>query len=837
MEMAWHPPRLEDWMRKHRIVITCIFMLLALMPSFTQDRTAPGKVIRVGGDASFPPYEFLDQDRNPSGYNVDLTRAIAEAMGFEVEFRLGKWTKVMQWLDRGEIDIIQGMAYSAERNRKYEFSLPHSETWRCFFVRKSSRVRSAGELSDASIALQEGDIAQEYLRQNKFKGEIFPARSQEEALLLVANGRFDAAVVTFRHGMHVIGGKKLKNLRPVDDPFSPRFYCYAVARRNALLLNDFNTGLNILKENGQYDTIQSRWLSGDSLESISRRLFMRRFLYIVIPLFAVVLSALIWVILLRRQVSRKSRELKKELEGCLRFESELNREYKMFVNGPVIVYKLKGDPNIVSYVSDNISQFGYEPREIILKKQDFSELIFSEDRQRAAEQLRKDLTEGREFCTRQYRVVTADSQVCWVFDYTLIVREADGEVWFYGYMLDITTQKALEAELLEAKEKAETANIAKGHFLSNISHEIRTPLNGIIGFIQVLQNTQFTPEQKEYMDLISSAGKTLMKIVNDILDFSRMEAGRLDLVVTDFNPRYLIEDIIKTFSSVSTKPNVDLRLRVSEKLPVTLYGDMMRLRQIFINLMQNALKFTDSGYVEITADVYNQTGDDIRLLFSVRDTGAGIDPLKQRDIFDNFLQTEPSLTRKYGGTGLGLSIVKRLVALMGGFIWVESEPGKGSSFFFILSFRTKAPDLAPFAEQLEESAAGQEPLPPLNVLLVEDEPINQQVTQKQLERWNLKVSLAVTGREALDLMLNQEFDCILMDVQMPEMDGITATRLIREKEKGSERHMPVIAFTASAMAGDRERFLASGMDEYIAKPIDIDYLFRLLKKVKPASQA
>jgi PAS domain S-box-containing protein len=820
-------------MRFRHFLILCLLIWIIILPLYAQTKTTAKRTIIVGGDFNFPPYEFKDKNQNPTGYNVELTKAIAEAMGFKVEFRLGKWSKVKEWLENGEIDVIEGMAYSIERTKQYDFSLPHSETWRSFFVRKDSKIKSLKDMLTAKIVLQEGDISTEYLDTIKFKGEKFFVPSQEDALQLLASGKFDAAIVTFRHGMYIVKNLKLNNLKPVEEPFAPKFYCFAVKKPNTLLLNEFNTGLAIVKQNGKYDEIQSKWLSDFNPETISHRIFIRKVLYVVVPLFIVLLIALFWVWALRKQISKKTSDLQRELEGRLKYESELNREYKMFVNGPVIVYKLTGDPNIVSYISDNIRQFGYDPKDLILQRKYFKDLIFSEDQERVMERFTLDLEEGNEFSAKQYRIITANGQICWVFDYTLIVREADDSAWFYGYILDITAQKTLEAELLEAKEKAETANIAKGHFLSNISHEIRTPLNGIIGFIQVLLNTNLNQEQKDYMDLINSSGRNLMKIVNDILDFSKMESGKLDLIVTDFNPRFLIEDVIKSYTVSSTNRKVDLRMRVSDQLPNIVYGDMMRLRQIMINLMQNALKFTESGFVEITADVYNQFDDDVRLLFSVRDTGIGIDPMKQRDIFENFIQADPAITRKYGGTGLGLSIVKKLVSIMGGFIWVESEPQKGSNFFFILSFKTVASDRPRFEQQLEEVEVEREPLPKMKILLVEDEPINQLVTRKQLERWNQEVSIAGNGKEAVELMLDYRFDCVLMDVQMPEMDGVTATGIIREREIGSDTHIPIIAFTAAAMAGDRERFLEAGMDDYIAKPIDIDHLYRILKRIKP----
>ena len=820
-------------MRLRSFLVLCLLTLIVIVPLCAQQKTTAKRTIIVGGDYSFPPYEFKDKNQNPTGYNVELTKAIAEAMGLNVEFRLGKWSQVKEWLENGEIDIIEGMAYSVERTKLYDFSLPHSETWRSFFVRKGSGIKTLNDLLNAKIALQEGDISSEYLESIKFKGQKFFVPSQEDALQLLASGKFDAAIVTFRHGMYIAKNLKLSNIMPIEEPFAPKFYCFAVKKPNALLLNELNTGLAIVKQSGKYEEIQEKWLSDFNPETLSHRIFIRKILYVVAPLFLVLLIALFWVWSLRRQITKKTGELQRELSGRLKYESELNREYKMFVNGPVIVYKLTGDPNIVSYISDNIRQFGYDPKDLILQKKHFKDLIFSEDQDRVMLHFEQDIAESNEFSAKQYRIVTANGQICWVFDYTLIVKEPDDSTWFYGYILDITAQKTLEAELLEAKEKAESANIAKGHFLSNISHEIRTPLNGIIGFIQVLLNTNLSIEQKDYMDLINSSGRNLMKIVNDILDFSKMESGKLDLIVTDFNPHFLIEDVIKSFSVSSTNRKIDLRMRVSDQLPNIVYGDMMRLRQIFINLMQNALKFTDSGFVEITADVYNQFDDDIRLLFSVRDTGIGIDPMKQRDIFENFIQADPAVTRKYGGTGLGLSIVKKLVSIMGGFIWVESEPHKGSNFFFILSFKTVASDRPRFEQLLEEAEIEKEPLPRMLVLLVEDEPINQLVTRKQLERWNLEVKIAGNGLEAVNLMLEYRFDCVLMDIQMPEMDGITATGIIRERETGTDKHIPIIAFTAAAMAGDKERFLEAGMDDYIAKPIDIDHLYRILKNIKP----
>ncbi len=812
------------------IVLGLVLMLWVFV--WGRDSDSGRRTIIIGGDYDFPPYEYLDENQQPAGYNVDLVKAISAKMNFQAEFRLGKWSRVKDWLEKGEIEVVGGMAYSQERAEEYEFSLPHTETWRSFFIQKKSAYKSVSDLQNSVIAMQKGDIAEAYLKSVKYKGIKIYTPTQEDALLLLAQGKCDAAICTYRHGTYLLEKMKLKNIKTLDMPFAPNFYCFAAKRPNMLLIDEFNTGLAILKQTGEYRQIYQKWFGDERLDFISREVFNRKFIYILLPLIFVLIIAVFWVLYLRSQIKKKTIALQQEFDERMKYEGELSREFKMFVNGPVIVYKMQPNPNKIRYISQNIDQFGYSADDFVSHKLKFKDIVFSEDLPRVETQLAEDIEHNRDFIARQFRLVTADGQLCWVFDYALLVKDESDTHWLYGYLLDITSQKALEAELLEAKERAEAANIAKGHFLANISHEIRTPLNGIIGFIQVLQKTELTIEQQEFLDLIYTSGKNLMKIVNDILDFSRMESGTLDLVGIDFNPRYLVDDIIKTFVSTEGHNKVELRSRINEQVPPLVNGDMIRLRQIFINLMQNALKFTEKGYVEITADIYSHNNEEIRILFAVKDTGSGIDKMKQRDIFEHFLQSDPAIIRKYGGTGLGLSIVKKLVELMGGFIWVESEQGKGSSFFFIVPLKVYA-EKKQFIEHVPQASEYEKtPLPEMKILLVEDDPINQLVTKKQLERWKLSVQVAANGKEALNLVENENFDSILMDVQMAEMDGITATNLIRELEKDTGKHTYIIAFTAAAMAGDRERFIAAGMDEYISKPIDIDQLYNILGQIK-----
>lgn len=803
-------------------------LLVAIAWAFAQ-ADSPRRTIIVGGDFNYPPYEYLDENGVPVGYNCELTKAIAEEMGYDVVIKLGKWSRVVQWLNDGEIDMIQGMAFSQERAALYSFSTPHSQTWRAIFVRRNSTIRTSADIQDAQVAVQQGDIAIDYLTQINFRGSKIEVPSLEDALLMVSSGKYDAAIVNYMSGIYMLEMLGLGNLHALPEQIFVRDYGFASKDRN--LINDFNAGIGYMRTTGKLDDLQNRWFDRFSPVNIARQKFINRLKWTVIPMGSLLLMGIILLLYIRRKMRQKVTAIERISKERVRIEEELNREYRIFLKGPVTVYKLLYPQNAVVYISDNISQYGFDAKLLIRQGVLYDNLVFSEDKTAVLEKHRQNVANGVEFSSQNYRMMAADETIHWLYDFTMYSYETNGQILLFGYVLDISSQKNLEAELIEAKEKAENANIAKGHFLANMSHEIRTPLNGIMGFVQVLLQANPTETQREYLDLMYSSGTNLMKIVNDILDFSKIESGKLDLIRNDFNLRYVIDDLVKTFSFHRDKPGVDIRTRLSESVPTIIYGDMMRLKQILINLIQNALKFTEEGWVEIAVDVYTQIENEIRLIFCVSDTGIGIDPMKQHDIFDNFTQSDPFVTRKYGGTGLGLSIVKKLVEIMGGFIWVESESGSGSSFFFIIPFQTVHEKLEQITTVHETIKFSEETLPPLKILLVEDEPINQIVTKKQLELWNLSVSIANHGKEALDMLHIQRFDCILMDIQMPIMDGITATKRIRENEKQTGEHIGIIAFTAAAMVGDRERFIDAGMDEYIAKPIDVKILFGVLKKL------
>ena len=399
---------------------------------------------------------------------------------------------------------------------------------------------------------------------------------------------------------------------------------------------------------------------------------------------------------------------------------------------------------------------------------------------------------------------------------------ANLDVYLRELDLKAKNEKKLREEMSLARKEAESANMAKSEFLANMSHEIRTPMNGIIGMTELMLLTELTLDQRRYLEMVQQSAGRLLRVINDILDFSKVESGKLRLDPTDFNLYEVIENCVNMLSLPAGKKNNLLTCTIDKAVPRRVHGDSNRLAQILINLLNNAIKFTEDGAIRLEISVMLSAEEDISLKFKVIDTGIGIPIEKQHLIFESFNQADTSTTRKYGGTGLGLAISSQLAGLMGSKIYVESTPGKGSSFWFICVLKKPAIDqqAEPPLDLPRRRHKDESILHGARILLAEDEPINQILATTLLEQLGLQVTAVTNGRQALESLQEKgDFDLVLMDLQMPEVDGFEATRRIRLLPEPVGK-IPIVALTAHARRQDREKCLRFGMDDYLSKPID-----------------
>ncbi|MBI5485703.1 MAG: response regulator [Deltaproteobacteria bacterium] len=532
--------------------------------------------------------------------------------------------------------------------------------------------------------------------------------------------------------------------------------------------------------------------------------------------------------------------LRREARNALRAGEERFR--KLAANLPAVTYQalVSADGRTrLTFVSPRLREIaGFDLEEIDRDSERVFELVHPDDREEFWRSIRASAA-ARGPWRWSGRVRVGSGETRWFQVMSEPEELASGEMRYDGFALDVTDRKRAEEESAKAREAAEAASRAKSVFLANTSHELRTPMNAVLGMLGLLLESELTPEQRECAVVAREAGEELLRIVNDLLDLSRIEADRLALEVRPFRPRGTVHAVLRRVEPVARQKGLELTGRVADEVPEIVLGDRGRLQQVLLNVLDNALKFTPAGAVTLEVGVEAAGDDGVGLRFTVADTGIGIPAACRAEVFEPFVQVDASNTRRHGGAGLGLAICARLVRMMGGTIGLDGAEGRGCTVHFTARFGRAAPG-AVAEDEPERSAPSSRPPPPapdeppLRVLVAEDSPSNRLLVVRMLERHGHRVRAAINGLAALAAVEADPggFDLLLLDLQMPEMDGFEVAGRIRSAERDSGGYLPIVAVTAHAGEADRRRCLEAGMDGFIAKPLGEEALLRAIRAVR-----
>lgn len=807
-------------------------------------------IIRYSGDPSWLPYEAFNKKGKYIGIVAEYIRELEERLNIKfIKIPTKSWEESVNLLKTGEIDILSETAESSLKDKFLMSNSYLSNPIGIIMNKEHDYIRGIIDIEDKKIAVVKGYGYVADIENNFPQIEFIYVKNTEQGLKKVSNGKIDAFIASYATADYQINKFGLDNIRVIGSTQFQINLAFAISPK----LSSFKPILN--KAIGQMtvldrEKIIKKWIKNNNVVRVDYTIA-----WITLAFSLLILGILIVINTRSRKENIRRRQMQNQLETLNnRFEAIANN-----IHGMIYESTLNHDGSSKAlYLSSGCKKlFGIEVEDAM---DNFDSLF--------AQVVKKDLLSLRDLIEKaaiSHSIqnwkgrIKVNGKTKWLYNSFIAHKNKQGDIYFDGFVIDISKEKETEFALIKEKEKAETATKAKSDFLSNMSHEIRTPMNAIIGMSYLALKSELNHKQRNYIQKVYASGELLLGILNDILDFSKIESGKLDLEHINFQLEEVFENLENLISLNAQEKNIKLTFDLPENLPTALIGDPLRLGQILINLGNNATKFTEQGEIIFQVIVLEEHNAEVKLHFLVKDTGVGITQEHQDKLFQAFSQADTSTTRKYGGTGLGLSISKKLTHLLKGDIWVDSVVGKGSTFHFTACFTKQlsnqkanhqsnhqsnqqgitskytlnakgvaAGSTTNSLEKLEPLQSSLDKLKGARILLVEDNEVNQELAIELLISNGISVKAVNNGQQALDTLKNEEFDGILMDCQMPVMDGYEATRLIRLDE--SYKDLPILAMTANAMQGDKEKVLEIGMNAHIAKPIKVKEMFTTMEK-------